>query len=78
MQAKTLNTETKQYRLTTKVVDETFDLQKRNQYNLYLAAGKHNFRAGVVDKERNKFILLLDYELSNVFTPIQGAYISRK
>lgn len=68
-----MNTETKQYRLTSKIADESFDLQKRNHYNLYLTAGKYNFRAGVLDNERNKFILLADFELNNVFTPIQGA-----
>ncbi|WP_026464749.1 DUF3822 family protein [Adhaeribacter aquaticus] len=65
--------ETKNYRLTTKIVDETFDPQHLDRYYLYITAGKHSIRFGATDAERNKFILLEDYELINVFTPIQVA-----
>lgn len=68
-----MNTDIKQYHLVNKIADETFDLQQISQYNLYLAIGKNNVRAAVVDKTRNKFILLEDYELNNIFTPVQAA-----
>ena len=66
-------TETKYYRLVNKVVDETFEATNLTRYNLYLTVGKFSFRVGVLDRERNKFILLEDYELSHLFTPQQVA-----
>jgi hypothetical protein len=68
-----LVTETKHYRLVNKITDESFDLQKLANYHLYLAIGKQVIRAAVADTVRNKFILLEDYELSNIFTPLQAA-----
>ena len=66
-------TETKHYRLANKITDESFELQKLANYHLYLAIGKQVIRAAVADTVRNKFILLEDYELSNIFTPLQAA-----
>jgi hypothetical protein len=68
-----LVTETKHYRLTHKITDESFNVQALGDYHLYLAIGKQIFRAAVADAGRNKFILLEDYELSNIFTPQQAA-----
>ena len=66
-------TETKYYRLVTKVVDETFAAEQLAKYNLYLAIGKFTIRIGVIHRDRNKFVLLEDYELRDLFTPLQVA-----
>ena len=66
-------TETKNYRLVNKVVDETFDAEELDHYNLYLAVGKFSIRIGAIHRERNKFILLEDYDLADVYTPLQVA-----
>lgn len=66
-------TETKHYRLANKITDESFNVRQLGDYHLYLAVGKQSIRAAAVDAGRNKFILLEDYELSNIFTPLQAA-----
>jgi hypothetical protein len=68
-----LVTETKHYRLANKITDESFDLHQLGNYHLYLALGKQIIRAAVADAGRNKFILLEDFELTNIFTPLQAA-----
>ena len=66
-------TETKYFRLVNKVVDETFEAEQLAKYNLYLAVGKFTIRIGALDRDRNKFVLLEDYELRDLFTPVQVA-----
>lgn len=66
-------TETKYYRLANKITDESFDLHKLGDYHLYLALGKQIVRIAIADASRNKFIWLEDYELSNIYTPLQAA-----
>jgi hypothetical protein len=68
-----LVTETKHYRLTHKITDESFNVQALGDYHLYLSIGNQMLRAAVADAGRNKFILLEDYELTNIFTPLQAA-----
>lgn len=66
-------TETKHFRQTQKILDESFHTGALGNYQLYLAIGKQTIRAAVADAGRNKFILLEEYELSNVYTPLQTA-----
>jgi hypothetical protein len=54
-------------------MDESFLVQDLGKYHLYLAVGRQVFRAAVMDAERNKFIVLEDYELIQVHTPVQVA-----
>lgn len=68
-----LASDTALFRLAIKITDESFDADKLTHYNLYLSVGNANIRVGVADKDRNKFILLEDYELSGIFTPVQVA-----
>jgi hypothetical protein len=65
--------ETKHYRPDNKITDESFDIKQLGNYHLYLALGKQMIRVAVVDVNRNKFILLEDFELLNIFTPLQAA-----
>ncbi|MGV3642273.1 MAG: DUF3822 family protein [Adhaeribacter sp.] len=68
-----MTSETKHYRQDTRIMDESFLVQDLGKYHLYLAVGRQVFRAAVMDAERNKFIVLEDYELSQVHTPLQVA-----
>lgn len=71
-------TETKHYRQVNKILDESFDPQQLGNYHLYLTLGNQIMRAAVVDTRRNKFILLEDFELTQVFTPLQQAQQARE
>lgn len=68
-----MTSETKHYRLATSLTDESFQAGDLGKYQLYLSVGKQGLRAAVMDAERNKFIALEDYELTQVFTPLQVA-----
>ena len=66
-------TETKLYRLLTQLTDESFSVSKPDTYNLYITLSNLTIRFGVEDIVRNKFVLLEDYSLTNIFTPPQLA-----
>lgn len=56
------------FRLSHKLQDETFDPDRLNHYNLYLAVGVRNIRIAVADTVRNKFLALLNYETEAALT----------
>ncbi|WP_114779098.1 DUF3822 family protein [Botryobacter ruber] len=62
-----------QFRLAHRINDEAFQLSQAMSCNLYIAIGHKFIRLGVADLERNKFVVLEDYELITVFTPEQVA-----
>ncbi|PRY15442.1 uncharacterized protein DUF3822 [Pontibacter ummariensis] len=66
----TINTH---FRLSHKIVDEAFDLSQATRCNLYVSLSQKAMRLAVADAERNKFLVLIDYELITVFTPLQVA-----
>jgi hypothetical protein len=68
-----LVTETKHFRQTHKIIDESFNAAALGDYHLYLSAGKGMVRAAVADAVRNKFLVLEAYELTQIFTPLQAA-----
>lgn len=61
------------FRLANKIYDEAFDLSQAGNCNLYLALGPKGLRLGVADVERNKFVVLEEYEFITVFSPLQVA-----
>ncbi|WP_299821658.1 DUF3822 family protein [uncultured Pontibacter sp.] len=61
------------FRLSHKIQDEAFSLTHAATCNLYIAVGHKSIRLAVVDTNRNKFVVLEDYELLSVFTPVQVA-----
>jgi len=66
----TINTH---FRLSHKIQDEAFTLSQAAQCNLYLSLSQKAIRLAVADTARNKFVVLEDYELITVFTPLQVA-----
>lgn len=64
----TINTH---YRLSHQIEDEAFSLQQADQCNLYMALSQKAIRFAVFNSERNKFVVLEDYELITVFSPMQ-------
>jgi hypothetical protein len=68
-----LVTETKHFSQIHKITDESFSTEALEHYHLYLSIGKQTMRAAVADAGRNKFLVLEEYELSNIFTPLQAA-----
>ncbi len=68
-----MNTTSTNFRLSHKIQDEAFALSAAGHCHLYLSLAQKSIRLAVVDAERNKFVVLEDYELITVFTPIQAA-----
>ncbi|MCX2741832.1 DUF3822 family protein [Pontibacter anaerobius] len=68
-----MNTINTHYRLSHKIQDETFSLAQAGQCNLYIALSQKAIRLAVASTERNKFVVLEDYELITVFSPMQVA-----
>ncbi|RDC62606.1 DUF3822 family protein [Adhaeribacter pallidiroseus] len=62
---------TKNYRLLTQLIDESFTVANADVYNLYLTLSKHSIRFGAEDTIRHKFVLLEDYAFTNIFNPLQ-------
>lgn len=69
----TLNTINTHYRLSHQIQDEAFTLEQAPQCHLYLSLSQKAIRLAVADTARNKFVVLEDYELITVFTPLQVA-----
>ncbi|WP_161891058.1 DUF3822 family protein [Pontibacter russatus] len=61
------------YRLSHQIEDEAFALSQASYCNLYIALSPKAIRLAVADTVRNKFVVLEDYELITVFTPLQVA-----
>ena len=68
-----MNTTSTNFRLSHKIQDEGFAISSASYCNLYLSVSQKSIRLAVVDMERNKFVMLEDYELITVFTPAQVA-----
>ncbi|RIJ41795.1 DUF3822 family protein [Pontibacter oryzae] len=68
-----MNTINTHYRLSHQIQDEAFILSQAAKCNLYLSISQKSIRLAVMDTERNKFVVLEDYELITVFTPMQVA-----
>ncbi|GAB3195958.1 hypothetical protein ABID22_001671 [Pontibacter aydingkolensis] len=68
-----MNTTSTHFRLSFKIHDEAFSLAQAATCNLYMAVGHRSLRLAVVDTSRNKFVVLEDYELLSVFSPVQVA-----
>ncbi|GHA60019.1 DUF3822 family protein [Pontibacter akesuensis] len=68
-----MNTIHTHFRLSYKIYDEAFALSQAAQCHLYLSLSQKAIRFAVVDTARNKFVVLEDYELITVFTPLQVA-----
>lgn len=68
-----MNTINTHYRLSHKIEDEAFSLTQASYCNLYLSLSQKAIRLAVVDTVRNKFVVLEDYELITIFTPLQVA-----
>lgn len=68
-----MNTINTHYRLSHKIEDEAFALSQASYCNLYIALSQKAIRFAVADTVRNKFVVLEDYELITVFTPLQMA-----
>jgi hypothetical protein len=51
------------YKLIKRVKDETFDLEKLQQYNLLINTGARDFQVGVVDSETGRVLFFEDYVL---------------
>ncbi|TPE46000.1 DUF3822 family protein [Pontibacter mangrovi] len=66
-----MNTIHTHYRLSHRIEDEAFSLTQASQCNLYIALSQKAIRLAVVNLERNKFVVLEDYELITVFSPLQ-------
>lgn len=69
----TLNTINTHYRLSHRIEDEAFSLEQAAQSNLYIALSQKAIRLAVANTERNKFVVMEDYELITVFSPMQVA-----
>ncbi|WP_018477765.1 DUF3822 family protein [Pontibacter roseus] len=61
------------FQLSYQIQDEAFRLAQAGNCNLYISISSKAVRFAVVDVERNKFVVLEDYELISVFTPLQVA-----
>ncbi|NDK56407.1 DUF3822 family protein [Pontibacter fetidus] len=68
-----MNTTSTNFRLSHKIQDEAFALSAASNCNLYVSITRKSIRLAVADVERNKFVVLEDYELITVFTPEQAA-----
>ncbi|MCJ8166606.1 DUF3822 family protein [Pontibacter sp. E15-1] len=68
-----MNTINTHYRLSYKIEDEAFALSQASYCNLYISLTQRSIRFAVADTVRNKFVVLEDYELITVFTPLQMA-----
>lgn len=68
-----MNTINTHYRLSHKIEDEAFSLSQAPYCNLYMSLSQKAIRFAVADTVRNKFVVLEDYELITVFTPLQMA-----
>jgi hypothetical protein len=68
-----LNTISTNFRLSYKLQDESFNLSQGGDCNLYITLSPSTIRLAVADIERNKFVVLEDYELVSIFTPSQVA-----
>ncbi len=68
-----MNTIHTHYRLSYKIEDEAFSLSQASYCNLYISLTQRSIRFAVADTVRNKFVVLEDYELITVFTPLQMA-----
>ncbi|MCC9165577.1 DUF3822 family protein [Pontibacter harenae] len=68
-----MNTISTHYRLSHKIHDETFATSQAGNCNLYITISPRTIRLAVADVPRNKFVVLEDYELITVFTPLQVA-----
>ncbi|WP_299757309.1 DUF3822 family protein [uncultured Pontibacter sp.] len=68
-----MNTINTHYRLSHRIQDEAFSLEQAGQCNLYIALSQKAIRLAVANTERNKFVVLEDYELITVFSPMQVA-----
>jgi hypothetical protein len=66
-----LNTSTIQFRQSQKIVDEALQTGATGPLNLYISLSLKHIRFVVADTQRNKVIALEDYELTNVFSPLQ-------
>ena len=54
------------YKLTSKVKDESFSIDELHNYNLYLNIGYESFEFCAVKNDNNKCILLEEYTLSKI------------
>ncbi|MCC9136898.1 DUF3822 family protein [Pontibacter silvestris] len=68
-----MNTTSTHFRLSHKIKDEAFKITQSSYCNLYLTISPRSIRIAVVNTDRNKFVVLEDYELLSVFTPQQIA-----
>lgn len=68
-----MNTISTNFRLSHKIQDESFSLAQSGNCNLYVTLSTSVIRLAVADIERNKFVVLEDYELISVFNPLQIA-----
>ncbi|QCR21730.1 DUF3822 family protein [Pontibacter sp. SGAir0037] len=68
-----MNNSSTHFRLAHKIHDEAFTLSEATKCNLYIKISPKTIRIGVADTERNKFVVLEDYELMTVFSPLQVA-----
>lgn len=68
-----MNTTSIHFRLSHKIHDEAFSLTQATACNLYISISQKALRLAVVDTNRNKFVVLEDYELVSVFNPAQVA-----
>ncbi|GAB3815471.1 DUF3822 family protein [Pontibacter rugosus] len=68
-----MNTINTHYRLSYQIQDEAFSLSQAAQCHLYISLSQKAIRLAVADTARNKFVVLEDYELITVFTPLQVA-----
>ncbi|MBC5991480.1 DUF3822 family protein [Pontibacter cellulosilyticus] len=68
-----MNTTSIHFRLSHKIHDEAFSLAQAQVCNLYISVSHKAIRLAVVDTNRNKFVVLEDYELVSVFNAIQVA-----
>ncbi len=68
-----MNTTSIHYRLSHKIHDEAFSLAQASISNLYIVVAHKSIRLAIVDTQRNKFVVLEDYELISVFNTAQVA-----
>lgn len=68
-----MNTTSIHFRLSHKIYDEAFSLAQAAACNLYISVSQKALRLAVVDTNRNKFVVLEDYELVSVFNQAQVA-----
>ncbi|HWZ21148.1 MAG TPA: DUF3822 family protein, partial [Cytophagaceae bacterium] len=54
------------YRLNKRIKDDTFDVEKLAQYNLYIQISNSLFRICITDTEKNRCLLLEDYKLDAI------------